>query len=59
MELPTEIWLYISKFIPDDTLRQMLEVNRVFYSLSMDIRYREVELKKADPASDRMLARLM
>lgn len=30
VELPTELWLYITEFIPDHELENMLDVSRVF-----------------------------
>ena len=39
VDIPTEILLHISKYIPDDTLKEMLAVNRAFYDLAMNLRY--------------------
>ncbi|EDR10069.1 uncharacterized protein LACBIDRAFT_318019 [Laccaria bicolor S238N-H82] len=39
VDIPTEVLLHVSKYIPDDTLKEMLAVNRVFYDLAMNLRY--------------------
>ena len=39
VDIPTKILLRISKYIPDDSLKEMFSVNRVFYDLAMNLRY--------------------
>ncbi|KIK62978.1 hypothetical protein GYMLUDRAFT_41280 [Collybiopsis luxurians FD-317 M1] len=57
-ELPPEIWIYITKFIPDDTLRKLLPVNVFFYNIAMDMRYKALELQKFNNRTMKLLNRL-
>ncbi|KAK7463521.1 hypothetical protein VKT23_006869 [Stygiomarasmius scandens] len=58
-QLPLELWLYIVQFIPEAVLRrQLLGVNRFFYEISMDLRYRQVELQTLKPATSKVISRL-
>ncbi|KAF5337467.1 hypothetical protein D9757_014668 [Collybiopsis confluens] len=56
-ELPPEIWIYITRFIPDGTLRKLLAVNVFFYNIAMDLRYRTLELQKFSSQTMRLLSR--
>lgn len=40
--IPPEIWFNIAKFMPRGDLRNLLELNSVFFNIAMDIRYREI-----------------
>ena len=40
--IPPEIWFHIAEFIPNKHLHDLLAVNRIFFDIAMDIRYREV-----------------
>jgi hypothetical protein len=40
--IPPEIWFHIAKFMPKENLRDLLEVNSIFFDIAMDIRYREI-----------------
>lgn len=40
--IPPEIWLHVSKFIPKEDLLDLLGVNSFFFNIAMDIRYREI-----------------
>jgi hypothetical protein len=43
-EIPVDIWLLIAEFIPESTLRKLYAVNRVFFDIAMDLRYRKLEV---------------
>lgn len=58
MHIPTDVWLHVAKFIPDDTLQNMLGVNCLFFDLAMDVRYKEVSMKSICPTTMRTIARL-
>lgn len=58
MHIPADIWVHVAKFIPDDTLQNMLVVNSLFFDLAMDVRYKEVSLKSISLATTRTIARL-
>ncbi|KAF5367518.1 hypothetical protein D9758_003625 [Tetrapyrgos nigripes] len=58
-QLPLELWLYITQFIPDAALRKdLLEVNKFFYEISMDLRYRQVHLQTLNPTTLKIISRL-
>ena len=40
--IPPEIWLYVTKFIPKENLRDLLGVNSIFFNIAMDMRYRDI-----------------
>jgi len=46
MDLPVDVWLHIASFIPIEQLRTMYGVDRTFFNLAMDIRYKEVDLHR-------------
>lgn len=41
-ELPPEVWLHVAQFIPDNAIRTLMGVNRLFFNLAMDARYRKI-----------------
>jgi len=41
-ELPYEIWLLIVEYLPDYHIRRLYSVNKAFFSIALDLRYREV-----------------
>jgi hypothetical protein len=47
--LPREVWIIIAGFIDPTELEKLNGVNRVFYEIVMDNRYREVGLVDSDP----------
>ncbi|KAJ7170789.1 hypothetical protein C8R43DRAFT_981070 [Mycena crocata] len=57
-EIPTEIWLYIASFIPNDDLPALMGVNILFYNLALDIRYRQVRIGTVSASTERLLHRL-
>lgn len=48
--LPTEIWLRVASFIPDRDLSSLGAVNRFFYGIQTDRRYRHLLLDDDRPA---------
>jgi len=49
VEAPPEIWLYIAQFLPPSDLRKMISVNRTFFELVMDWRYRQAAFIHLNP----------
>jgi hypothetical protein len=45
IDIPVEIWLQIAQYLPGSTLRNLYSLNRVFYHLAMNERYRVVLLR--------------
>ena len=58
IHIPAEVWLHIAEFIPDDTLRDMLGVNKLFFNLALDARYKVVSLKSIRLSTMKRLSRL-
>jgi hypothetical protein len=58
IQVPDDIWSYVAQFLPPKTLRNMLTVNRVFFEMAMDVRYREVHFLHVDSNSIKVLRRL-
>ena len=54
--LPPPVWVAIAQFIPALSLKDMLSVNRVFFDLAMDYRYRQISFTYL---SERMLWTLL
>jgi hypothetical protein len=42
MDLPFEIWLHITSFVPTDQLRRLYAVNRILYAIAMSERYKVI-----------------
>lgn len=40
MEIPFEIWLNISRFIPSDELQSLYAVNHALFAIAMNERYK-------------------
>ena len=57
-DIPDDIWSYIAEMLPLNTLRDMLTVNRVFFEMAMNARYREVSFLHIDSNTIRLLQRL-
>jgi hypothetical protein len=57
-EVPPEILLYISSFIPNDELVKLVGVNIHFYNLALDIRYRVIRVETVNATTDKLLHRL-
>jgi hypothetical protein len=56
--IPDDIWYHVGRFIPDNMLRSLLDVNGVFVDLAMDARYREITFENFDKVTMRLLQRL-
>ncbi|KAG6906903.1 hypothetical protein DXG01_011458 [Tephrocybe rancida] len=57
-DLPPDIWALIADHIPLQELDELLSVNRAFFDLALDARYRTVEWAILDNKLIRMLDRL-
>ncbi|KAF9467613.1 hypothetical protein BDZ94DRAFT_1318581 [Collybia nuda] len=49
-QLPPELWMVICEFMEPDELVKYMGIHSVFYDWTMDLRYREVELKDLQPS---------
>ncbi|KAJ7104068.1 hypothetical protein B0H15DRAFT_808311 [Mycena belliarum] len=58
LDVPPEIWLYISSFISNDDLLELIGVNIQFYNLALDIRYRTIRIDTVNASTDKLLQRL-
>ncbi|KAF8063269.1 hypothetical protein FPV67DRAFT_1672299 [Lyophyllum atratum] len=47
-QLPPELWLMIAHHLQFEELEKLLGLNRIFYGLVMDHRYREVDILEAE-----------
>lgn len=56
--VPTEIWFHIAHYIPDEILYDMLGVNRLFFDLAMDARYKQITLKSLNAETLKLVDRL-
>ncbi|KAG2018218.1 hypothetical protein CC2G_007665 [Coprinopsis cinerea AmutBmut pab1-1] len=57
-ELPLEIWFLITEFFTDEDLYNVIGVNRFFFNLGMNKKYREVTLDTGDRKIRRWLVRV-
>jgi hypothetical protein len=57
-DLPPDIWVRVAEYLPSKQLPGMISVNRTFYNLVLDTRYRTVELATINPPALRLLKRL-
>ena len=48
--IPHEIWLHIAQFIPETSLQNLYTINRSFFEIAMNARYREVHFSNFDSA---------
>ena len=58
VDLPSEVWAYIARFIPDHDLRNLFGVNRTFFDIAIDLRYREVCFNYLNNDNRRNFARI-
>ncbi|KAG5642235.1 hypothetical protein DXG03_003359 [Asterophora parasitica] len=58
VNLPHEIWLHISQYIPASVLEGLVSVNSTFYDIAMDCRYRQISFAFLDNRMLRNLQRL-
>ncbi|KAJ7928957.1 hypothetical protein B0H13DRAFT_2652864 [Mycena leptocephala] len=57
-EIPTEIWLYIASFIPNDEILEFTGVNIHFYNLALEIRYSTIRIESVNLYTEKLLYRL-
>ncbi|THV06248.1 hypothetical protein K435DRAFT_773433 [Dendrothele bispora CBS 962.96] len=58
VEVPEDIWHCVAQFIPKHVLRDLYGVNRTFFDLAMNERYREISCFQFDDRMKRLLERL-
>ncbi|KAH9481268.1 hypothetical protein JR316_0005790 [Psilocybe cubensis] len=59
VDIPLEIWFNIAHFIPAQDLLRLMSLNRVFFYVAMDIRYKGVTIPtKTGTESKQLLTRL-
>ena len=58
-QFPVEIWLSAIEYLDDKELQALIGVNRLFFDLGMDQRYREVEIVTGDKKGKKWLTRLL
>lgn len=56
--IPNEIWLYISTFLPRDTVRKLHAVNRSFFAIAVAAEYRVLTFSKHDKFTKLLLQHL-
>ncbi|KAJ7280173.1 hypothetical protein C8J57DRAFT_1301823 [Mycena rebaudengoi] len=56
--LPDDIWQCVASFIPQQQLLRLISVNRAFYDIVLDAKYREVLWVKLDEQMIKSLVRL-
>ena len=56
--IPPEIWCHIAKFILKEDLRDLFGVNKVFFNIAMNIRYREIDISTRTTDQDIMIKTL-
>ncbi|KAF8996536.1 hypothetical protein BDQ17DRAFT_1249705 [Cyathus striatus] len=54
-EIPADIWIEIASFLPDELLRNMLNLNRLFFRLAMGVRYRHISISTQNASLSRKL----
>ncbi len=48
VNLPEEVWRLIASYLPERRIFELLSVNRTFFNVGLDTRYREVIWTKLD-----------
>ncbi|KAJ7139982.1 hypothetical protein C8R43DRAFT_1018478 [Mycena crocata] len=56
--LPEDIWQCVASFIPDSHLLHLISVNKAFYNIVLDAKYREIHWNKLDASMIKSLVRL-
>ncbi|KAJ7472018.1 hypothetical protein FB451DRAFT_1251692 [Mycena latifolia] len=56
--LPDDIWQCVASFIPDYQLLTLISVNKAFYNIVLDAKYREIHWAKLDGPMTKSLVRL-
>lgn len=54
-DIPTDVWNHIASYIPQHELRELISVNRAFFDLVLDARYKTVEWFMVDKKMVRFL----
>jgi len=57
-DLPEDVWRDIISFLPTELVLQMISVNRTFFNVALDMKYREVAWTKLDNGFLNILHRL-
>ncbi|KAL0954942.1 hypothetical protein HGRIS_003875 [Hohenbuehelia grisea] len=57
-DVPRDIWLHISQFIPPHDLRNLYAVNSAFFDVAMKLRYETLSVDELSDASITQLSRL-
>ena len=47
-DVPPEIWALIAQYLPEKDVIRLMSVNRLFYTLAMDERYKVLSVGKVD-----------
>ncbi|KAH6918570.1 hypothetical protein BKA70DRAFT_1457399 [Coprinopsis sp. MPI-PUGE-AT-0042] len=50
-DLPAELWLEILSYLPSSSFVKLIGVNRIFFELAFDYKYKEVRLLSRDPST--------
>ena len=59
IHLPSDIWIHIAEFLPDDVLQRVFAVNSTLHHLALNARYRELTVNDlANPRLARKIRRL-
>ncbi|KAF9563207.1 hypothetical protein CPC08DRAFT_760972 [Agrocybe pediades] len=63
VEVPPEIWLYITQFLPKEELYRLIPVNRLFFEVGMNNKWEFVRLSNTvidrnEPSAIQVLKRL-
>ncbi|RDB18296.1 hypothetical protein Hypma_000554 [Hypsizygus marmoreus] len=58
LNVPSDIWIYISQFIPTKALRNLYSVNRVFLHLALNERYKEISFLQVNQKTLKVLEHL-
>jgi len=56
--IPHDVWVYIAQFLPLDVSKKLIRVNKAFYEVGMNARYREVRFTNSDVNMFKTLDRL-
>jgi hypothetical protein len=47
-DIPPEIWALIAQYLPEKDVIRLMSVNRLFFTLAMDERYKVFSVNKVD-----------
>jgi hypothetical protein len=57
-DLPDDVWRIVVSFLPTEVVLQMISVNRTFFNMALDMKYRQVVWIKLDSGFLKILHRL-